>query len=143
MTTIAWRDGVLAADSRATGDGGILNVRKMFNLPDGRVIACCGELSSAMEFVEAIRKGTVEKFRAKGSFDAMVMLPSGSLVIYEKGRVAIPVQEKFYAMGSGGMVALGAMAMGASAEQAVKIAARYDCYTGGKVLAVKAKGKRK
>lgn len=60
-----------------------------------------------------------------------------SIVAYRDGRVAI-INEKctpqfceaeFFACGSGNELALGAMAIGATAEQAVRVAARLDCAT--------------
>jgi hypothetical protein len=35
-----------------------------------------------------------------------------------------------YATGSGGQLALGALAMGATPEEAIKVASKYDAYTG-------------
>ena len=39
----------------------------------------------------------------------------------------------FYAVGSGKLVALGAMGMNAGAVRAVKVASRFDVYTGSEV----------
>jgi hypothetical protein len=43
------------------------------------------------------------------------------------------IQTKFHAWGSGMPFAMGALAMGATAEQAAKIAIKYSPYCGGKV----------
>ena len=44
------------------------------------------------------------------------------------------LNEKFWASGTGAQYAMGAMHMGASAEEAVKIASLRDPDTGGKIL---------
>lgn len=143
MTTVAWKDGMLAADSRATGAGGMVNVQKVFSLPDGRAVGFSGDLSASLQFVEVLKAGAPEKFKARGDFIAAVMDIDGSVLIYESGKVPIQIHDKFYAIGSGGMAALGAMACGKSAKEAVKIAARFDENTGGHVNYVYAKRKRK
>jgi ATP-dependent protease HslVU (ClpYQ) peptidase subunit len=47
--------------------------------------------------------------------------------------VLVEVETEFIAIGSGGDLAMGAMGAGATARQAVEIAARFDCFTGGKI----------
>lgn len=47
------------------------------------------------------------------------------------------------AIGSGGEVATGAMLMGASSREAVKIASKIDIYTGGKIKTVNLLSQRK
>lgn len=44
----------------------------------------------------------------------------------------IPIQETFYAVGSGGLIALGALEAGATVARALQIAAKYDPATGTK-----------
>lgn len=52
------------------------------------------------------------------------------LATYEKEPVAIPVEDPFMAWGSGRDFAMGAMARGASAREAVEIACRFSIYCG-------------
>lgn len=47
------------------------------------------------------------------------------------------------AIGSGGDVAVGAMMMGATSREAVKIASKIDVYTGGKIKTVRLLSQRK
>ena len=47
------------------------------------------------------------------------------------------IRAKFLAIGSGAAVALGAMAAGADAKQAVRIACQFDAHTKGPVKAYK------
>jgi len=62
-----------------------------------------------------------------------VLTPQG-LFEYDVYCRAEEVLDDFYAIGSGAKVALGAMACGKSAIEAVRIAARYDPYTGGRIV---------
>ncbi len=61
------------------------------------------------------------------------MLTPQGLFEYDVYCRAEEVIDDFYAIGSGAKVALGAMACGKSAIEAVRIAARFDPYTGGRI----------
>jgi ATP-dependent protease HslVU (ClpYQ) peptidase subunit len=60
------------------------------------------------------------------------------LVLTEKGKIYtfnhysnwIPMEEPYAATGSGAAIALGAMSAGYSPKEAVKVASRYDIYSG-------------
>lgn len=49
------------------------------------------------------------------------------------GSLWMPVTEPYFAIGSGRDYAMGAMAMEASAIEAINVAAKHDAYTGGEV----------
>lgn len=66
-------------------------------------------------------------------------LRTGECVVWEAPGVPIPIEDKLFAAGSGGPIALGALAMGASAEEAIKAAAAWDDGTGFGVQVVKSK----
>lgn len=143
MTTIAWRDGVLAADSQTTTDTLKGNWPKLFSLKDGGAVAFCGDYGAGLRFVRAMQKANDYVHRQGEDFTAIVMRPNGSAQLYENGLLQGFITDRFYAVGSGAMAALGAMCAGATARGAVQAAAQYDCHTGGRVRAIKAKGKRK
>lgn len=69
----------------------------------------------------------------EGDMECLIVHKSGQVFLQEGYNAPYPVDGPFFAVGSGAEIAIGAMAMGASAEQAVKIAAMYDTQTGGKV----------
>ena len=141
MTTIAYRDGILAADTRATDDGyhpGIARCEKLFRV-DGDIIATAGDDAPGMVFVDWYPK---RKKRVKppaklidgdADFCCLVLTKEG-LWWYDKWCRPGKVMHDFYAIGSGGSYAMGAMDRGATAAQAVETAMRYDCYTGGDVV---------
>lgn len=151
MTTIAYRDGVMAADTQATVDGTKHRAHKLGRLPCGGVMGGCGtasEVTRAIRWVQAGMKGKPPK------------IPQSLLVIaFGDGRV-VTIEDKHWtmidamgpvALGSGHQAALVAMRhFNASAEDAVHAAASVDLYTSGPVesLAVepvkkKAKKRRK
>lgn len=142
MTTIAWRDGVLAADSQTTSGTTKATWPKLFRLPDGRAVAFAGDYGSGFRFVECLRAGDPYSPRQGEDFIAIVMRKDGSAWLYENGALHGRIKDKFYAIGSGAPFALGAMTAGATARGAVKAAAQFDCYTGGRVKQVATKGRK-
>ena len=114
MTTIAYKDGVLAADTRVTAGTTIFpNESKIV---EGVGIAGSWEAVCALRNGQAMPKKGWEALTVAGT-----MFDSG-------GEQTLP-EGDFWAIGSGAHFALGAMAMGATPEEAVKIAARYDTGT--------------
>jgi hypothetical protein len=160
MTTIAYRDGVLAADSCFTheseaGGSRRANCIKLYrkfvtlhNVPEKRVeiqdvlVGLSGESGPGMVFLDAIfapralhdEDATRELFAHGGAdFSALVLTRNG-LFEYDGWYRGERVIEPYWAIGSGTKVALGAMEMSATAEQAVTIACRWDAHTRGPVV---------
>lgn len=135
MTTIAYRNGILAADSMATRGGSIMPERsqKVFRLRDGRLFGWCGEaglgVRARMHFDDPKKHDPV----VTTDGGALVIGLDGSIWTYEHGALVAAPGAPFYALGSGRGEAYGALAMGATARQAVAIAARFDNCTGGPV----------
>lgn len=135
MTTIAYRDGMLAADSRVTADGWIPPYRdhKIEKLPDGRLLGFSGN----PYFLDEFRRWLVndETFRMpdlKDEAKALVVSLDGNVTLYQfTGR--FEVSAPFVAVGSGFPAALAAMYAGADAKRAVEIAALLDDNTGGEI----------
>ena len=146
MTTIAYRDGVLAADSRVTyGEDGSARVhtcKKLFRkrVTHGKktfdvIIATAGESSPGMVFVDWYGTGKPIPdifLHLGGDFSCLVLTPQG-LFEYDVYCRAEEILDDFYAIGSGAKAALAAMHCGKSAIEAVRIAARIDPYTGGRI----------
>jgi len=146
VTTIAYRDGVLAADSQVTygedGSARTHSCKKLFRktVTQGKksydvVIATAGESSPGLVFVDWFGSGKPVPdifLHLGGDFLCLVLTPQGLFEydVYCRGE---EVMDDFYAIGSGAKVALGAMACGKSAIEAVRIAARFDPYTGGRI----------
>lgn len=136
MTTIAYRDGVMASDSQATAGNIRSTARKMWLLP-GVILGITGDLSQGVNFyhwvIEAISEDDEPEPPEIPDVQAMMLTKKG-LWLYDSNPVALPILNKFYAVGSGAELALGAMSMGADAKTAVKIAAKWDVNTGGRIV---------
>ena len=140
MTTIAYKDGVLAADSRVMSNGWIAHdlAEKVF-LRENVFFAVSGDAVEGKAAIEAILKG--EKYIHQDnnvSFTVMAVNPCGDIKVWCNGEThtegeLIPL--KYWAIGSGRIAAMAAMEVGADACWAVDIAKKYDPNTGGDVKA--------
>jgi len=142
MTTIAYKDGVVAADSRETWDSeaGGASYHKCAKLFRKKlknrdvVIATAGATYSGMVFVDWYGSDTPAPDHltmiedSDKDFDALI-LDSGKL--YQVNHMCRPVEivDGFIAIGSGRKSALAAMHCGKSAEEAVRIACLIDPYS--------------
>lgn len=144
MTTLAYKAGVLAFDSRVTaGDtvyGGAVKGRKT----NKYLMAVAGDWQDAEAFMDWVEDGAVWDDRKKyGLADreveisAIVVNKKGQVLLYGSRLYPMIIDALFYAEGSGAPFALGAMSAGATAAQAVKIAAKFDTGTGGTVRELK------
>lgn len=140
MTTIAYRDGVMAADTLASSDGIPCRCTKLFRLDDGRVVGFAGNVEASRLFLEWLRIGGNKPSLTdadRKSFHALVMHPDGHVDEWETDRVGVTLEDPFYAIGSGRMAALAAMHMGANAVEAIEIARLCDINTGGTTMCMR------
>ena len=142
MTTIAYRDGVLASDSLVTlGDtkshGTYIKIKRIGNL----LVGAAGGVADSEQFLQWLKYDDGETPPPKGQYSALVIDPRGRVREIENGSVLpVPRGAKFHAIGSGGPFALAAMYAGASAVEAVKIATKIDINSGLPVRKLKLKG---
>ena len=140
MTTIAYRDGILAADGRLTSHNDTVlsdNAQKIHRLSNGELFALCGAEQFREPVLEALEDpdlGLPEAVDEGIGFTAILVGLDGSLRIYEGSGGWIPIHDDFVAFGTGADFAYGAMEAGANAEGAVEIAIRRDVYSGGTVV---------
>lgn len=128
----------MAADSRAYGGRGQHSPgtkRKAHRLDDGTRIGIVSAVLGEPERFLAWYKAGADPAEWKGDkpdLRALVVKPSGEVFLYDEGLTPSgPIACDHYAIGSGSDFALGAMAMGADAAQAVRVAAIYDSNSGG------------
>lgn len=134
MTTIAYRDGVLAADSRATHNDIITGTaQKISALPNGDRVALLGARGEAETLREWYASGCGVAQPSTANAALVVIKTNGSIELFEDGHRQPTSDAAFYAWGTGAELALGAMLMGATAEQAVAAAIERDIYSGGEV----------
>lgn len=137
MTIIAWRDGIVAADSLATSDDVVTSrkFKKIRRMADGRVAAMMGAAVGAQEILRWIEGGEVgeqPRFEGEKSATVVVIGPEGLTSYDEYGKELIS-EAPYRAFGCGRDLALGAMAAGATAEEAVRAACEHSVYCGGEI----------
>ena len=148
MTTITYRKGIIAADSRATIAGIIIlpgQMRKlMVSERHGCVYAIAGAANEASELVRQIDAQPVLPWYSSKPFETtlgeevqiLIGQHDGRLFYFECGYWS-EVDAEFTAIGSGMQAAIAAMHMGADAVKAVEIASLCDSGTDGKIASVK------
>lgn len=137
MTTIAWDGKTLAADTLSTCSG----IRSAYHAKiwrEGRLlIGGAGSRTVTLQFRDWVRTGMKGACPlTKDIGNVFVVTPDGTGVMWcDDG--PFHMDNEPWALGSGEQFALGAMAAGKTAEEAVAIAALYDTCTGGDVTALK------
>lgn len=144
MTTIAYRAGVLAADTRAyAGFNGSLGQKtKIRRLSDGTLIGCSssqvGLGEAVMDWYERGAKPDDAPKHAEVKFAFLAVGPDGRALYANDGwHLSGPISAEFFAIGSGEGVAQGAMHAGVSAERAVEIACMVDVWSGLPVITLR------
>lgn len=137
MTTIAWDGKTLAVDSYVN-QGDIITdkdgIKIFYDVGDYHAAAIAGLLIPLGDFVEWL-KGEKEKDHPKADGEIVVVDSNGDAYSFFPDDSHNPTQRRMspYATGSGRKLAIGAMEAGATAIEAIEIAARRDPFTGGKV----------
>lgn len=145
MSVVAYKAGVLAADSKAYGgayQSSPGTKRKVHRLADGsRVGITTSVLGQAERFVEWMNKGADRTAWGEGKPDirALWVKANGEVYLADDGLdFSGPIDCESYAIGSGAPYAIGAMAHGATAAEAVRIACLHDPHCGGHVIVLEA-----
>jgi len=143
MTTVVFRDGVVATDSRITLSDYVTptEIQKLFRHPYDGVIAICGYPTAAMRLVEWLCEGGIDAGHQPdiGETSRVIHFHQNCrrITVYEEKGSYVVDTPTFMAWGSGMSVALGALHAGADAQEAVVIASRVDPHTGGKIQVMK------
>lgn len=135
MTCIAYRDGVMAADSEMN-IGGVKSLCVKIAKKNGHLIGLCGsDCPPLAEFLDAFAEQDEDarKLMKDFNFAGLVVTPAGEMQLWDQKLTFEPLKTSFYAIGSGGDVAIGAMEMGADARKAVKAAIKWSVGCGGHV----------
>lgn len=141
LTTIAFRSGILAADTLISYNSFTNGHRQKIERAGNYYVALAGPawLREIIEpWVEqgcprdAVPEALLDE---ENSFAALIIDPEGRPHEFNNGFL-VPVYADYTAIGSGALFALGAMAHGATAEEAVKAASLHDKNTGGPVTSI-------
>ncbi|MCK4500988.1 hypothetical protein KAU11_10865 [Candidatus Babeliales bacterium] len=128
MSTIAFKDGILAADTQASqGDTLCGVVSKLFAI-DGWRLGLTGNSYDLAEMHKFTPETMFDKIDLDDKTEVLAINQNGCVIYFCKKKV-LEVKADFYAAGSGFKLALGAMAVGASAEEAVLAASKFDLWT--------------
>lgn len=158
MTTIAYRNGVMSADSRVVAGHRVIgSVQKVFRVEGlcARFLGAgsAGDLGAAlvgvagraekrelfMEWIEGRgARSDMKEIDDKNDFEAIIVFSDtpGTIRTFDISCVPVDIEAEFYGIGSGAEFALGAMEAGAGPESAVEIAIRRDVYSGGAIQTI-------
>jgi 20S proteasome alpha/beta subunit len=138
MTTIVYRDGVMAGDGRETIQNDeyssyyILrdDCEKVWKLKDGSLFGA----AHGSEDIERLRRALVKGRKPPKCEDVVGMRvdKKGRIWIYE-GRIWQRIDQTYYAVGSGSIMAFPLLDAGVDAIKACTVAASRDPFSGGKV----------
>ena len=138
MTVIAYRDGIMAADT-GTWSGNLITSclsEKIYRTKDGALLACSGRVPEILAVRRWIDGGDKPPASEKDTFGGLLVRPglveriSWDMLIYPDGA-------EYQAEGSHDDFLIGAMAAGASAEQAIRLSLLYTGYAAGEVRVVR------
>lgn len=129
MTTIAYRDGVMAADSGVWfGDGLAPWGRKIVVDTEGTLYGVCGNAGQCNDFIEWVVAGSVgerpaaDKMPEGGSSYLVMKVTQGGPVRILTAHGTEVYAAPYFSIGAGNTAALGAMFCGASAVRAIEAA---------------------
>lgn len=160
MTTITYRDGVLAADSGVFNESRNLHegaMQKVFQLMGGLLYAGAGDADdrAVRALLDNVRSpdqlpGAKELLATSCDINAVVVFPDGQVFTISCDASdaddeddttwdaeIIPLRAPYLALGSGCQIAMGAMWAGKSAVQAVEAACEHNVWTRGPVQSLR------
>jgi len=144
MSTIAYKNGVMCADSQIF-EGGcmlgkVLKIKKIIVGENTMLAAAAGYAPSCQKFLEWCETGQSKDImelkltlQSDDDFEGLIVYSNAPrrFLSYENSMEPTIITADYYAIGSGRPFALGALAAGATVTQAVHIACKFDIYSGG------------
>lgn len=139
MTVIVYRDGVMAADTAVWCDQVIVGyVRKVWRLPDGSLFGASGRMCDVVALRWWLSEGGIPDRRPpsaeRGTFSALLVAPGGGIKRIEWDMRPYDLEPGYHTCGAHIEFLHGALAAGASAEEAVHLAIQYGDSAAGKVV---------
>lgn len=153
MTTIAYKEGIMASDTMGNCDGDVFYGEVKLAVTDRYLLGFSGQVGSAADMylwiTENERAGRPPSDFYRSRKELPDYVGNSHVLIYDKVNAelwstdsdgnTVKVRKPFYAIGSGSRIALGAMYAGATAKRAVNASIELDLYTGGDVVTVDVK----
>lgn len=137
MTTIAYRDDVIAGDTQITCGGTIDGWAQKVFRKGGLLYAttgCSGLGDAFLTWVANGMRGDAPTMKRDDGEANGLLFPGDDRVVWRFKDVWASHRAPYFAFGSGAEIALGAMIAGATAEAAVRAAAQRDTSTGGEII---------
>jgi hypothetical protein len=137
LTVIAYKDGVLAADTLVTEPDNYLNIgysRKIHKTPDGALVGANGDCEYCLKFLEwANSDRTTKPPKTIDKCDGAILITPQGEIHYFYGTTWEVLHNDFVTIGSGGPIAMGAMEVGANAYAAVVATCKWSMACGGNI----------
>lgn len=139
MTTIAVNRDMMVSDSKVTMEAAtqdrVYQSQKIWVLKNGDIMGCAGSNND----IEAFTKwyGSKKKKPRLQDLEVVVLSTKGTIHAFDETCTKDTITGPFYAIGSGGQAALGAMEAGADITKAVEIACRIDPSSGLPIQIIK------
>lgn len=138
MTIIVYKSGVMCSDSQISASGIRSGTFKKIHKINGWLVGAAGTCEGMEGIFDWVREGMPEDAAKIGSEAGGILVsPEGKVFHVEDALVPYEVTADFHVQGSAFGIATGALAMGATPEEAVRIAIKYDTGCGGKVQTIK------
>jgi ATP-dependent protease HslVU (ClpYQ) peptidase subunit len=140
MTTIAWKEGILAADSQVTADDvAYLSADKISIISTRLVIAGAGDCNECLRMEKWFKKVGTDwekeldsKPSIKKSYEAILVSDGKPYTLFKDG-YPDPLAHPFFSIGSGWKFAMAAMHLGKSATEAILLASVFDINTNDRI----------
>jgi len=158
MTTIAYRNGRMAADTAVSDGSHLCGYATKITHVEDMLIGAAGDAAVVQLLLRSFESGRVlrelspfgidltpiEDKLVDKEFTLLVVKYPYMILEYTSGTLPVVIQPILntaghsigYAIGSGADIALGSMLRGADAQGAVQDAARIDLFTGGEIKCV-------
>ena len=151
MTTLTYKHGMLAVDSRATHSGVITSPYKKLHTFPGFALGIAGCLPLSMHIVSGIlpyakglKRGILPKITLDYSaFEDNLVCDVGIILLTKTGAYSFgsnlivdDITDRPFALGTGSVMAYTAMHMDCNAVEAVEIACDLDPYSGRPIYSV-------
>lgn len=135
MTTVAYRDGIMAADSLIwMDDTATHSGRKLRRLRDGSLVGFAGSVAESVLVMDWLDGGGDQQAAPRiRDAEFLLVKPSGAVFKIERELVLLRAEGRYHAIGAGQRFALGAMFAGADAATAVRAAIKHGSGNGGRV----------
>lgn len=148
MTTIACTLTEMSADTAVVNSGPLYHADKIFRIGLS-LYGTAGDSYMCLAFIEWLKSAkrspqALQKQIAIEHRDeiAVMELRPGGIYLWNGWGIAERIHEKYYAIGSGSMVAIHALARGESTSDAIRAAMKWDENTDAPIQTEKLKRKR-